>query len=101
MDASRIMADLSLDDVMQAWPETLRVFLRRRMACVGCEVAPLHTLGEAARIYGVPADVLVAELHEAARTAADQGGPARGVTLRRRGAPARAGRGPRSAAVPP
>ncbi len=101
MDGTRIIADLSIEDVMQVWPDTFRVFLRRRMACIGCEVAAFHTVAEAARIYGVPADVLLAELRESTGTRDRRrpGGP--GATPRQRGGPGRADRGPRSAAALP
>lgn len=93
-------AELSVEDVMQAWPETLRVFLRRRMACVGCAVAPFHTVAEVARIYGVPMEALLHELRELAGAAAARKAATRGITPRRRCAPAHADRGSRSAGVP-
>lgn len=86
-------ADLSVEDVMQAWPGTMRAFLRRRMACVGCAVAPFHTLEDAAAIYGIPAEAFLHELRESAGASGGQ----RGVTPRRRSAPGRADQGPRSA----
>lgn len=99
MDGARIVADLSVEDVMQAWPETFRVFLRRRMACIGCEAAAFHTVAEAVRIYGVPADVLVAELRASVGTPGRRRDAGPGATPRLQGGPGRAGRGPRSAAA--
>ncbi len=101
MDATRMTADLTVEDVLQVWPETLRVFLHRRMACVGCEVARFHTVAEAARIYDVPAEMLLRELREGAGATPIREGTASGATSHRQYAPARAGRGSRSAAVPP
>ncbi len=57
-------AGLSVEDVMQAWPATIRVFLRRRMACIGCEIAPFHSIAEAARVYGMAPDALLSELRD-------------------------------------
>lgn len=46
-------------EVLEAWPETAAVFLRRRMACPGCAMAPFMTVEEAAQAYDMePADLL-------------------------------------------
>lgn len=55
-------ADHIVSEVVRRWPQTVRVFLRRRMACVGCSVAPYVTIAEAARSYACHVDTLVAEL---------------------------------------
>ncbi len=55
-------ADLLVAEVMQRWPQTVSVFVRRRMACPGCPAAPFETVAEAAAIYGMPVDELLAEL---------------------------------------
>ncbi len=54
--------DRTIEETLVAWPEAAHIFLRRRMACVGCSMARFDTLGDAARIYGVPAAELLAEL---------------------------------------
>ena len=41
------------------------VFLRRRMACPGCALAPFETLEEVARVYRVPLETFLRELKEA------------------------------------
>ena len=48
--------------VMDTHPETVAVFLSRRMHCPGCVMAPFMTLEEAAASYGVDASELVADL---------------------------------------
>lgn len=51
--------------VMERWPETAPIFMRLRMACVGCDVAGFETVAEAAAAYGIAVDRLVAELQAA------------------------------------
>ena len=51
--------------VMDAHPETIGVFMRRRMHCPGCVMSPFMTLAEAAESYRIDADKLVAELRDA------------------------------------
>lgn len=53
---------MSLAEIMSRWPPTIRLFLDRRMHCVGCPIAPFHTLVDAAEEHGLSYDVLLAEL---------------------------------------
>lgn len=39
--------DISVMDIMDIWPETLSVFLQYKMLCIGCSIAPFHTVEEA------------------------------------------------------
>ncbi len=54
--------------IMKLWPKTIRLFLARGMACVGCPVGGLHTLEEACAAHKVALDPLLAEITEVART---------------------------------
>lgn len=61
--------DLSLAEIMSKWPSTIRVFLDRRMHCVGCPIAPFHTLIDAAEEHtlllgGLAADIELARLRD-------------------------------------
>jgi hybrid cluster-associated redox disulfide protein len=40
------------DDVMRRWPSTMRVFLDRRLRCVGCPFGRFHTLEEVTQLHG-------------------------------------------------
>jgi hybrid cluster-associated redox disulfide protein len=62
----RITPDMLVDDVMQRWPATIRVFLDTRMRCVGCPVACFHTVDDAAREHGVDREALLRTLRSAA-----------------------------------
>ena len=59
--------DLPLADLMTCRPETIPVFLRHRMLCVGCLVSPFHTIIDACREYDLDEETFVAELVEASR----------------------------------
>lgn len=54
--------DLSLDDLMRLWPETGRVFVRHGMICVGCLIAPFHTVSDACAEYDLDPDAFLNEL---------------------------------------
>jgi hybrid cluster-associated redox disulfide protein len=57
----------TIEEVLRARPAAARVFMRRKMACVGCVMAPFETLRDAARIYGIPEAELLAGLARAER----------------------------------
>ncbi|MFK7940629.1 MAG: DUF1858 domain-containing protein [Roseovarius sp.] len=54
--------DLPLSDIMTLWPQTIEVFLRHKMLCVGCLVSPLHTIVDACAEYHLDEDTFVSEL---------------------------------------
>lgn len=63
-----ITAGQSVDDVMRRWPGTIPIFVRHRMACVGCAVGQYHTIAEASAEYGLIASVFLEELRAATAT---------------------------------
>lgn len=54
--------DLSVDHLMRTWPDTVGVFLRRRMLCVGCPIGPFHTVADACREHSVDEEEFRQEL---------------------------------------
>lgn len=59
--------DLSVQDIMTAWPATISVFLKHKMICVGCLVAPFHTIAEACAEHDIDEDGFRNELIMAAK----------------------------------
>lgn len=55
----------NLERTLTHHPAAVRVFLDRRMACPGCDMAPFETVEEAARNYGIDPQRLLAELRRA------------------------------------
>lgn len=52
-------------ELMTQWPDAVPVFIRHRMACPGCVMAPFMTVREAAHEYGLDPEVLAGELAQA------------------------------------
>lgn len=63
MPQSTIGPELSLDEIMQRWPNTIAVFLRHKMLCVGCPIATFHTINNACREYDLDKDAFLKELN--------------------------------------
>lgn len=45
------LRQLYVQDLLELYPETVPVFMRHRMACVGCDITALETVAEAIDIY--------------------------------------------------
>ncbi|PVB61500.1 DUF1858 domain-containing protein [Labrenzia sp. 011] len=58
--------DLPLTLLFRVWPQTPSVFIRHRMLCYGCPIAPFHTVIDACREYDLDEQVFRAELRAAA-----------------------------------
>jgi len=61
----RLELGLLVSEVMEHWPQTIPVFLKHRMNCVGCEMSIFEALGDAARMYGIPGEQFIQELQQA------------------------------------
>jgi hybrid cluster-associated redox disulfide protein len=64
MEQPQLEAGLTVAEVLARWPQTIPVFLRHRMACVGCAITPFETLAEVAKIYKLDLDCLLSELEQ-------------------------------------
>ena len=64
MESSHISAELTVANVLTRWPRTIPVFLRHRMACVGCPIAPFETLTDVTGIYGLDLNCFLGELEQ-------------------------------------
>lgn len=54
--------DLPLADLMTHWPETVAVFNKHKMLCVGCLISPFHTIVDACQEYDLDEEAFVSEL---------------------------------------
>ena len=58
--------DMTVDQVMNRWPTSIRVFMGFRMGCVGCPIATFHSVDEASREHGIDGGAFLAALQAAA-----------------------------------
>ncbi|MBI1291451.1 DUF1858 domain-containing protein [bacterium] len=54
--------DMSMDDIMRAWPDAIGVVIRHGMLCAGCPIAIFHTLPEACKEHRVDEELFLREL---------------------------------------
>ena len=78
MSKAGIIPDQTVGEIMRRWPGTIAVFLRHRMACVGCPMSGFDSLAYVSTEYAVPLAGLLDELEAAAAggdgSSAAQGG---------------------------
>lgn len=65
MAGDKPQTDMLITEVLKRWPQTVEVFHRHNMACVGCPVAPYYSIQDAATVYGLSPAVFLAELEAA------------------------------------
>lgn len=56
--------DIAVGDIMNRWPETIRLFMRRRMNCIGCPLASFHTPDIACAEHEISLEAFLADLAE-------------------------------------
>lgn len=86
------LEELSVSEIMRRWPVTMRLFIDRTLLCVGCPIAPFHTLTDVASEHGVDYDDLLEAVLEVAN--ADDAARAVPASAHRRSARAHEGRRP-------
>ncbi|MDD3420233.1 MAG: DUF1858 domain-containing protein [Candidatus Gastranaerophilales bacterium] len=65
MSDKKITKDMGIIDVVQQYPETLEVFQRAGMGCIGCAAARFENLEAGAKVHGIDVDAFVEALNEA------------------------------------
>jgi hybrid cluster-associated redox disulfide protein len=60
-----ITADCIVQGVIERHPQIIAVFTRNRMQCVGCYIAPFHTIADSAREHAISLEALLDDLNRA------------------------------------
>jgi hybrid cluster-associated redox disulfide protein len=65
---NQVTPELKVEETLKRWPETIPVFLKYHMACVGCSMSSFETISGAAEIYQLPVKTFIEELQQAIST---------------------------------
>ncbi|MBD3348164.1 MAG: DUF1858 domain-containing protein [Candidatus Eisenbacteria bacterium] len=60
---------MPIGDVVKSHPETLEVFAKHGLHCIGCAVAAFESIEEGATVHGIDVDTLIKDLNAALETA--------------------------------
>jgi hybrid cluster-associated redox disulfide protein len=61
----------TIAELLATSPCAAQVLVRRRMHCVGCDIAPFDTIQDACAIYGIAIDEFFADLRRSVATTED------------------------------
>ena len=61
-----ITKDMTIQEVVENNPETIRVFLEHGLHCVGCAVARFENIEQGAMAHGIDVDALIKDLNSRA-----------------------------------
>lgn len=65
MTEQKITKDMSIIDIVQQYPQTLEVFAKYGLGCIGCAAARFENLEAGAKVHGVDVEKFVDELNTA------------------------------------
>lgn len=58
-----VTKEMSIGEVVQKYPQTIPVFLRHGLMCVGCAVARYENIEQGARAHGIDVEALIKGLN--------------------------------------
>ena len=65
MSENKITKDMSIIEIAQNYPETIEVFSKYGLGCIGCAAARYENVEAGARVHGIDPDQLVEDLNKA------------------------------------
>lgn len=58
-----ISKDIKIEEVVTQYPETMMVFMKHGLHCVGCHVSAFESIEDGAMAHGIDVDALVSDLN--------------------------------------
>ena len=64
MGENKITEKMNIREVIEKYPETVPVFSKYNMGCIGCIAASFETLSDIAAVHGIDVKAFVKELNK-------------------------------------
>lgn len=61
--ADKVTKDMSIIDIVQKFPQSLEVFAKYGLGCIGCAAARFENLEAGAKVHGFDPDEMVDEIN--------------------------------------
>lgn len=61
--ADKVTKEMSILDIVQNFPESLEIFAKYGLGCIGCAAARFENLEAGAKVHGFDPDEMVAEIN--------------------------------------
>lgn len=62
---NKVTKEMSIIEIVQQYPESLEVFAKFGLGCIGCAAARFENLEAGAKVHGIDPEVLVESINEA------------------------------------
>jgi len=62
MECPENLSEISIHELLQLWPQAAYVFIRHKMACIGCSLSAFDTVHDVAFNYQLQPEQLIFEL---------------------------------------
>ena len=66
MAKDKITKNISITEIVQKYPDTVKVFNKYGLHCIGCMAAQFENIEQGASAHGIDVDKMVADLNKAA-----------------------------------
>lgn len=60
----KVSKDMNILEIVQNYPQSLEVFAKYGLGCIGCAAARFENLEAGAKVHGFDPDEMVAEINE-------------------------------------
>ncbi len=67
-----ITKEMAIGEIVQKYPQTVRVFLSHGLMCVGCAAARFENLEQGATAHGIDVEALVKDLNATVESQAEK-----------------------------
>lgn len=61
--ANKVTKEMNILDIVQQYPESLEIFAKYGLGCIGCAAARFENLEAGAKVHGFDPDEMVAEIN--------------------------------------
>ena len=61
--ADKVTKDMNIIDIVEKYPQSLEVFAKYGLGCIGCAAARFENLEAGAKVHGFDPDEMVAEIN--------------------------------------
>lgn len=61
--ADKVTKEMSILDIVQTYPQSIEVFAKYGLGCIGCAAARFENLEAGAKVHGFDPDEMVAEIN--------------------------------------
>jgi len=61
----KISKEMTITDVVRQYPQSVDVFMKHGMGCLGCAAARFENIAQGAQAHGIKVDKLIEDLNKA------------------------------------